>query len=85
MALVKKGMDRQAAHALLRNHSLKAWEAVQRGEKNPLKDLMGSDTAINSMLSSLELDELFRVENYTGIAEKRSLEMAKAIRDQISH
>ncbi len=69
MALVKKGMDRQAAHAQLRDHSMKAWEAIQRGEKNPLKDLVGSDIAINSMLSGLELDELFRVESYTGIAE----------------
>ena len=84
MALVKKGMDRQAAHALLRNHSLKAWGAVQRGEKNPLIDLVGSDTAINSKISSLELDELFRVESYTGIAEKRAREIAAAIRDQIS-
>jgi adenylosuccinate lyase len=84
MALVKKGMDRQAAHALLRNHSLNAWAAVQRGEKNPLIDLVGSDPAINTNISRLELDELFRVENYTGIAEKRSLEMATAIRDQIS-
>ena len=84
MALVKKGMDRQATHALLRNHSLKAWEAVQRGEKNPLIDLVGSDTAINSKISSLELDELFRVESYTGIAEKRAREIAAAIRDQIS-
>ena len=33
MALVKKGFDRQAAHALLRDHSLRAWEAVQRGRK----------------------------------------------------
>ena len=68
----------------LRNYSLKAWGAVQRGEKNPLIDLVGSDTAINSKISSLELDELFRVESYTGIAEKRAREMAAAIRDQIS-
>jgi adenylosuccinate lyase len=84
MALVKKGMDRQAAHALLRNHSLNAWDAIQRGEKNPLKSLVGSDPVISNKISKLELDELFRVESYTGIAEKRALEMATAIRDQIS-
>jgi adenylosuccinate lyase len=85
MALVKKGMDRQAAHALLRNHSLNAWDAVQRGEKNPLKSLVGSDPVISSKISKLELDELFRVESYTGIAENRTREMAKAILGQITH
>jgi adenylosuccinate lyase len=84
MALVKKGMDRQDAHALLRDHSLYAWDAIQRGEKNPLKSLVGSDPVISNKISKLELDELFRVESYTGIAEKRALEMATAIRDQIS-
>ena len=84
MALVKKGMDRQTAHSLLRNHSLQAWETVQRGEKNPLKSLVGSDPVINRLISGAELVELFRVESYTGIAEKRALEMAKTIRDQIS-
>ncbi len=84
MALVKNGMDRQAAHALLRNHSLNAWDAVQRGENNPLKSLVGSDPVISNKISKLELDELFRVESYTGIAEKRALEMATDIRDQIS-
>jgi adenylosuccinate lyase len=84
MALVKKGMDRQAAHALLRNHSLNAWDAVQRGEKNPLKSLVGSNPVISNKISKLELDELFRVESYTGIAEKRALEMVTTIRDQIS-
>jgi adenylosuccinate lyase len=84
MALVKKGVDRQAAHALLRNHSLQAWEAIQRREQNPLKRLVGTDPVIISKISNLELDELFRVESYTGIAEKRALEMAKTIRDQIS-
>jgi adenylosuccinate lyase len=84
MALVKKGMDRQAAHALLRNHSLNAWEAVQRGEKNPLKSLVGSDPVINHQISGAELDELFRVESYTGVAEKRACIMAITIRDQIS-
>ena len=31
MALVKKGANRQEAHAWLRDHSMTAWEAVQRG------------------------------------------------------
>ena len=84
MALVKKGANRQEAHAWLRDHSMTAWEAVQRGEPNPLKDLVKADQKINSLIPDKELDELFQVESYTGIAEKRSREMARTIREQIS-
>lgn len=84
MALVKKGANRQEAHALLKEHSMAAWEAVQRGEDNPLKDLVLADQRITGFLSSNEVDELFKVESYTGIAEKRARELAQAIRHQIS-
>jgi adenylosuccinate lyase len=84
MALVKKGANRQEAHAWLRDHSMAAWEAVQRGEANPLKELVRADQKISKLIPEKELDVLFHVESYTGIAEKRSLEMARAIREQIS-
>ncbi|HRS22723.1 MAG TPA: adenylosuccinate lyase [Candidatus Woesebacteria bacterium] len=35
---VKQGADRQKAHEAIRKRAMKAWEAVQRGEKNPLPD-----------------------------------------------
>jgi adenylosuccinate lyase len=61
-----------------------AWEAVQRGEANPLKDLVRADLKISKLIPDKELDDLFQVESYTGIAEKHSLELARAIREQIS-
>ncbi len=84
MALVKKGANRQEVHTWLRDHSMIAWEAVQRGEANPLKDLVKADQKINGLIPDTELDELFRVESYTGVAEKRSLELSGTIREQIS-
>lgn len=84
MALVKKGANRQEAHAWLRDHSMTAWEAVQRGEANPLSDLVKLDPKITGLVNSQELDELFQVESYTGIAEKRARGMAHTIRENIS-
>lgn len=84
MAMVKKGANRQEAHAWLREHSMTAWEAVQRGEPNSLKDLVKADKKISTLIPGKELDELFQVESYTGIAEKRSREMSRTIREHIS-
>lgn len=35
MELGRRGADRQAMHELIRNHSLKAWEAVRSGKEIP--------------------------------------------------
>ncbi|MBA4421299.1 MAG: adenylosuccinate lyase [Anaerolinea sp.] len=80
MALVKHGADRQEMHELLRGLSIRAWEAVQHREVNPLQELVLGDKHISSMLSKDQLDKLFDVSSYTGIAEKRALEMARKIR-----
>jgi len=80
MALVKAGADRQEMHELLRGLSMQAWEAVQRGEANPLQELVMGEKKITKLLSGKYLAGLFLVESYTGIAAKRSLEMASEIR-----
>jgi adenylosuccinate lyase len=83
MALSKKGVDRQEAHEILRSMSMQAWEAIQRGEENPLLELVKTNAQVKSLLGAGEIEELFRVESYTGIAEKRSREMANTIRSNI--
>ena len=45
MALVKAGADRQEMHERIRERSMAAWAAVQRGEANPLADLLAADAA----------------------------------------
>ena len=51
MALVKAGADRQAMHEVIRRCSMEAWAAVQRGERNPLADLLAADDEITRYLA----------------------------------
>jgi adenylosuccinate lyase len=72
---VKNGADRQEMHEVLRQLSMSAWQEIQQGHDNPLKELvLGSETIVKWIAPS-ELQGLFIVENYTGIAESRTLKM----------
>lgn len=79
MALVRQGRDRQAMHERLRQHSLTAWQAVQRGLANPLLDLLNEDEQIGGVLGREQLTGLMDVESYLGIAEKGARQLAERI------
>ncbi len=59
LALVDKGMLREAAYSLVQKNSMSAWE-----RKVALKELVLQDSSINEMLSSEEIDEIFSYEYY---------------------
>ncbi len=80
MELVKAGADRQAMHQVIRQHSLAAWEALQRGEPNPLADRLAADAAILTYLSAPRVREILNVRNYIGDAPQRARRLAEAIR-----
>lgn len=73
MELVKAGGDRQAMHELIREHSVTAWAAVQRGEPNPLASLLSSDASITHRLAKSEISRILNVASYVGDAAERSL------------
>ena len=50
MELVKAGADRQEMHELIRQHSLAAWDAIQRGEDNPLGEALAIDPTVLAFL-----------------------------------
>lgn len=79
MVLSRAGGDRQALHERLREHSLAAWQAVQKGLPNPLKTLLKADPEIASRLPEQELDALMDLASYTGIAKERALALAAQI------
>jgi adenylosuccinate lyase len=79
MVLVQKGADRQKMHEVLRAHSLAAWQAVNDGMPNPLKDRFTSDPELLSILTEEEIREAMNTGQYLGIAQKRALEMADRI------
>ncbi len=84
MALAKKGADRQAMHERLREHALKAWQALQQGKANPLPQYLSQDEAILRYLRIEEILDLFQnAEHYLGASAQRALQMADFIRNKL--
>ena len=63
MALAKKGYNRQEAHELLRQLTIKS--AV---EKKPFKQTLQEDKVVSSLLSEKEIDAALNPKNYLGTA-----------------
>jgi adenylosuccinate lyase len=82
MELVKAGADRQAMHEVIRQHSLAAWDSVQRDTSagNPLPDLLSSDPAVLEFLEAEQVRTLLDAKGYVGDAPQRAREMASQIR-----
>jgi adenylosuccinate lyase len=77
---VGEGGDRQELHESLRQHSLTAQEALEKGRPNPLSDLVARDQLVLKYLQPARIKELLDSTTYTGLASKRALEMANRIR-----
>ncbi len=77
---VKAGGDRQQLHEIIRGHSLTAWAAVQRGEPNPLTDLLSSDPVLRSLLPSDRIRTLLDAGGYVGEAPQRARALAAEAR-----
>jgi len=80
MALSKKGADRQETHELLRNHAMQAWQAVKKGQKNPLTTLLMQDAAVAKWLQPAEIKELIDISSYTGISSIAARNLVVTIR-----
>ena len=68
MELGRRGADRQEMHEVIRTQSLKAWDEVQEGRPNPLKDLLCSEESILNFMSSEEISRCLDASDYYGDA-----------------
>jgi adenylosuccinate lyase len=84
MALVRAGADRQRMHERLRQHSLKAWEAVKAGRPNPLSASLATDPDLLAYLQPARLRELMDARAYVGTAPERAAALAAEIRRVLS-
>ena len=84
MALVKAGADRQEMHELLREHALRAWQAVQEGQPNPLAGQIIGDPHFTRYFTGEKIQSLLQVDGYTGIAAERSLAITNSIQKLLS-
>jgi adenylosuccinate lyase len=80
MALVKAGASRQEMHERIREHSMTAWAATQRGESNPLIELLCADAALHAFLPSEVIRGIMVRGAGVGDAPERSRDLATRIR-----
>lgn len=69
MRATKRGGDRQKLHELIRKHSMVAHAAIERGEENPLVELLLADPAFD--LSREEVDASLQPNLFTGRAAEQ--------------
>ena len=80
MELVAEGADRQEMHERIREHSMTAWQAVERNELNPLFDLLASDSRIRDYVSPRRARRILESGMSVGDAPERSREFASLVR-----
>jgi len=83
MSLVKAGADRQAMHERIREHSMAAWAAIQRGQENPLHDLLAADPTITAHLPPESVRAILTGGAGVGDAPERSRALSQMIRQRI--
>ena len=79
MELVKAGGDRQEMHECIRQHTMAAWEAIQRGEGNPLRERLSGDEAIVALLPADKVRELLDAVSVVGDAPARCAEFLRRL------
>jgi adenylosuccinate lyase len=72
MALTRKGVNRQEAHELLRQLTIKS-----EAEKRPLKDILVKDKFVRGKLNEKEIDAALNPKSYLGTAVKQAESFAK--------
>jgi adenylosuccinate lyase len=72
MALVKKGVNRQEAHELLRKLTIKS-----EVEKKSFKAVLLEDKLVSSKLGEKEIDSALDPKNYLGTAVKQAEQFAQ--------
>jgi adenylosuccinate lyase len=73
MALAKKGVNRQEAHEMLRQLTIKS-----AAEKKPFKQTLMEDKFVSSKLSQKEIDDALNPKNYLGTALAQAEKFAKS-------
>ncbi len=83
MAAVRAGANRQELHEIIREHSMAAWDAVARGEPNPLPQRLMQDPRITRWLPPEEIQRLMDARAHVGDAATRARALAHAAREYV--
>ena len=80
MAAARHGADRQAMHEIIREASMRAWEAVERGEPNPIAEDLAAHSQIAKFVGT-DVAALMDPSKHTGLAAARAKDFAKKLRE----
>lgn len=80
MAAARHGADRQALHERLRELSMRAWEALEKSEKNPLPEMIAADAELAKHIKPVQLRALMRPASHIGLAAERARAFAAKVR-----
>ncbi len=75
----RSGGDRQLLHEALRNASMEAWEAVRRGDENPLARLLTERAELTALVDPAEIQRLLDPSSHVGTAPQRARLLADRI------
>lgn len=81
-SLVRRGANRQEMHEAIREHSMRAWEALKAGDDNPLVETLCTDTSILTFLQPTRIRELMDIKTYVGLAPQRARQITSQIREK---
>lgn len=84
MEAVKAGGDRQELHEVIREHSLVAWDALRRGEPNPLAVDLCADERILCWLPVEQVTAFLKAGDYVGDAPQRAEALAEMLRQAVT-
>lgn len=83
MRLVRRGGDRQALHEAIRACCMRAWEALEAGQANPLPALLADHPAIRALMAPDEVAAALDYRAHTGLAQRRCGQMVQLIRERL--
>ena len=70
---------------MIREHSLGAWAALQRGEADPLAHTLAADPRITAWVAAEQVPPLLDATGHVGDAPERALALAAEIRSALAN
>lgn len=80
MEAARNGGDRQELHEVIRENSLKAWEALRNNQPNNLAETLSSDPRVTAYLTPERVRELLDASGHIGDAPVRARQLAAHVR-----
>jgi len=84
MEAARNGGNRQDLHEVIREHSLKAWEAIRNGQANPLDASLSADERISKLVEPTRVKELLQADAHIGDAPARARQIATLIHETVT-